>query len=227
MFGTYELALDAQGTINVTPNGMILGSETHVFANDIIIDGTISSTATNNDASIRGAGYRGSRTGSNSYNYGGSGGAHGGNSIGAGGNAGSSWGEVAAFGSVSRPWDYGGRGGNSGYYEYKHGGNGGGRIRITAGTSLVIQGSIQANGGGGAHASDTSYRRAGGGGGAGGSVQLTAPSITGGGVVTANGGNGGNSEGQEPAATAITMVEVVVHTVGTPSARVATPDHPG
>jgi hypothetical protein len=91
----------------------------------------------------------------------------------------------ACYGSYSQPNTLGSGGGLS-YAGY--GGNGGGRIQITAGGNVNVDGAIFANG-----ANGTNSRS---GGGAGGSIWITANNnFSGAGILTANGGNGEPTRG--------------------------------
>jgi hypothetical protein len=78
------------------------------------------------------------------------------------------------------------------------GGAGGGAIRLVARDSIMVLGSISANGAGGAGAPQSSSC-GGGGGGSGGYVALEAPTVTIGAMatVTANGGGGGGGGGDD------------------------------
>jgi hypothetical protein len=74
-------------------------------------------------------------------------------------------------------------------------GGGGGAVQLTARTSLVVNGSINASGagGGGATANGNRCSAGGGGGGTGGMIVLESPSVTvnGSAILAANGGGGG------------------------------------
>jgi hypothetical protein len=71
------------------------------------------------------------------------------------------------------------------------GGAGGGALQITCGSTITINGTINAGGGGGATAIQAASALGGGGGGSGGGVLLEAASFGGSGIVAANGGGGG------------------------------------
>lgn len=88
------------------------------------------------------------------------------------------------YGSLYQPTAMGSGGGSS---YAGAGGNGGGKIQITAGGSVTIDGSISANG-----ANATNSRA---GGGAGGGIWITATNVTGSGSLTANGGAGEPNRG--------------------------------
>jgi hypothetical protein len=87
----------------------------------------------------------------------------------------------------------GGSGGAAGGYGegLPVGGAGGGALQVSSHGPLVVDGAISAGGGGGAAAADE-WGQGGGGGGSGGSVLLEAPTISGAGLVAANGGAGGS-----------------------------------
>jgi hypothetical protein len=85
----------------------------------------------------------------------------------------------------------GGSGGSGGVSRFTGsgtgGGAGGGAIRIASSTSINVSGGIEANGGlGGAGSVGVDFD--GGGGGSGGAIHLVAPTITGGGALSARGG---------------------------------------
>ncbi len=83
-----------------------------------------------------------------------------------------------AYGSIAEPTDMG-SGGGSNVGDAYPGGSGGGRIRLAVPGTLLIDGSIRADGAGPANV----------GGGSGGSVLLSVGSLVGSGIVTANGGS--------------------------------------
>lgn len=108
------------------------------------------------------------------------GGSHGGR-----GNKGSSANAVPnSYGSIYEPNLPGGGGGRFSATASERGGYGGGVVRVDAATSVVIHGTIEANGENGS---------SNGAGGAGGSVVIKTPSLTGTGQINAIGGNGGTS----------------------------------
>ncbi len=72
-----------------------------------------------------------------------------------------------------------------------HGGGAGGAVQITAGSSITIDGTINAGGGGGVGGGVTVNTAGAGGGGSGGAILLEAPTVTIGGSLFANGGGGG------------------------------------
>jgi hypothetical protein len=88
------------------------------------------------------------------------------------------------YGSFTQPANLG-SGGGAGYSGI--GGVGGGRIQITAGGAVIINGLISANG-----ANGTNSRS---GGGSGGSIWITGQTLSGAGSITANGGAGEPSHG--------------------------------
>nr|CAD1844992.1 unnamed protein product [Ananas comosus var. bracteatus] len=88
--------------------------------------------------------------------------------------------DVYAWSTLSHPWSYGSKGGNSSL-ENQYGGDGGGRVMLKVDKSMLIDGSILAEGGvGGLN----------GGGGSGGSIIIHAFKLTGNGTISAAGGNG-------------------------------------
>lgn len=91
------------------------------------------------------------------------------------------------YGSATEPTALGSGGGNA---FRAQGGAGGGTLRLTVNGTLIIQGSVAANGLVGGVSSEQWYNY--GGGGAGGSVLLTAGTLAGSGVIAANGGAGGH-----------------------------------
>jgi hypothetical protein len=113
------------------------------------------------------------------------GGAGGGAAYGGAGGGGSFSGpQTTTYGSETNP-DYFGSGGGGGWGV--PGGVGGGRIRLTITGSLLLDGSVRADG---ADAPLPGTFYGGGGGGSGGTVNLYAATISGSGSVTANGGSG-------------------------------------
>jgi hypothetical protein len=97
-------------------------------------------------------------------------------------------GELAAMPTTLRGGCDGGSAGKNFTGAQPEGGKGGGAVMLAAGTSITIDGAINASGAGGNGGFDLS---GGAGGGSGGMIVLHAPTITGIGVVIANGGGGG------------------------------------
>ncbi|MCX6878918.1 MAG: hypothetical protein NTW21_34680, partial [Verrucomicrobia bacterium] len=95
----------------------------------------------------------------------------------------------SSYGSLTHPVDLGSGGSSSGGVS---GGSGGGAITLTVAGTLVLDGSISANGING----NSSYY--GGGGGSGGSVMLTCGVLSGSGAISANGGSSGSSSENGP-----------------------------
>lgn len=98
------------------------------------------------------------------------------------------------YGSIASPVDFGsggGSGGVGGGFDVS-GGTGGGAVRLNVGGNLVLNGSLTANGTGGG---SSGFSGNCGGGGSGGSIWLTARTLMGSGIVSADGGNGGGSKG--------------------------------
>jgi hypothetical protein len=123
----------------------------------------------------------------NSGNYAGGGAGHGGDG-GDGYNPGySGHGEGGnSYSSIISPLEIGSGGGGSG--ESPAGADGGGAVFLNASGTLIINGTITANGGNGQGASNAA-----GGGGSGGSIFLKGYNIKGNGTLSANGGTGGTS----------------------------------
>ncbi|MEM0243534.1 MAG: DUF87 domain-containing protein, partial [Candidatus Aenigmatarchaeota archaeon] len=96
-----------------------------------------------------------------------------------------------SYGSITQPIDFGSGGGGS--YSGR-GGNGGGAIFLNISDTLVINGSILANGENGVANAAGSLDRDGGGG-SGGSVWIIANKFIGNGSISANGGSGDNYGG--------------------------------
>ena len=95
------------------------------------------------------------------------------------------------YGSLTEPVGLGSGGGNGYGFNYTTGGGrGGGSIRLSVGGALVVEGSITANGANGGASGWTGNC---GGGGSGGSIYLTAETLAGSGVISADGGTGGSS----------------------------------
>lgn len=123
-------------------------------------------------------------------NYNGGGGAgHGG--VGGKGNGGGGGSGGAINGSPTNPVDLGsgGGGGEGNCGGGGYGGSGGGVLLLSVGGNLTINGTISANGQAG------QIGVTGGGGGAGGTINLSAASMAGSGVLQANGGNTGAGGG--------------------------------
>jgi hypothetical protein len=153
---TGELTIESTGTVNVNGRGYA-------------------------QAAGPGAGPNGNSGCSCTNGLSGAGGGHGGNG---GAGQGGTPGGGAANGSMSMPTLLGSGGGRRACGSGTAG-RGGGRVDLTIGTRLTLDGSIQANGGNGGNS--------GTGGGSGGSIRISAPIIesTGGSpLIRANGGNG-------------------------------------
>jgi hypothetical protein len=106
-----------------------------------------------------------------------------------GGLGGPGWYPASIYGSEVNPLQLGSGGGGGAFSSGQPGGNGGGAVFITAET-LVINGTIAANGQSGLPTWPGS-----GGGGSGGTVNIDAGLWIGNGTITANGGNSGNGNG--------------------------------
>lgn len=114
---------------------------------------------------------------------GGGGAAYGGN----GGRAQQGYAGGTGYGVYTLPTEFGSGGGNrSGYAST--GGHGGGVVKLSVGGTLTVTGTITADGNVGANSGDRKP-----GGGSGGSILITTGTITGNGIVKANGAQGGDS----------------------------------
>ena len=129
---------------------------------------------------VSGSGF-GTSSGSGGATNSGAGGGYGG--VGGSGSGGAGG---LAYGSITAPADLG-SGGGPGYMS--SGGSGGGTIWLTVGGTLRMDGLLAANGVG--CPSDFKY----GGGGSGGSIYLTAATVSGSGVIRAEGGTGNGQGG--------------------------------
>lgn len=187
-------------TLHLICNGAVCGAVTGtnltIYARQIILE-------TGTSISVEGAASSGSGAGSsvttpaNGRSDGGGGGGHSGTGGAGGGTNGGSGGTT--YGNGTEMGSPGGDVvGNSNYAD-AYGGHGGGLLTIRAG-SLVVNGSLLANGAGGdagvSPNGGTGAGGSGGGGGAGGSidVQVNTLSVGSTGVISANGGAGGDGE---------------------------------
>ena len=158
-------------------------SSSQVYTLDLTITNNLS-IESGSSINVDGRGYSNSNgpgKGGNNWNYaGGAGyGAEGGSSSGGAAAGGS------AYGSILEPTDIGSGGGSATGNSTK-GGSGGGAIKLTVGGSLILDGTITANGANGGGYS---------GGGSGGSIYLLLGTLTGSGTISAKGGGSGNSSG--------------------------------
>jgi hypothetical protein len=143
----------------------------------IAAGGSINADGANSSVSGLGAGQTLSSTGGG----GGSAGTGGPSSLGAAGGNGSS-------DSIATPATLGGRGGAGALGQIQgNGGNGGGLLRITVGATLRVDGTLSAEG-----APSSTLN---GGGGGGGSLAITAKTLAGAGLISANGGAGNTAGG--------------------------------
>ncbi|PKL30743.1 hypothetical protein CVV43_05480, partial [Candidatus Saccharibacteria bacterium HGW-Saccharibacteria-1] len=156
-------------SLHLMNNSSILlsGSSTVGSAINFNVDADVN-VETGSNINVSGAGYRanngsGTGTGNSGAGYGAVGGS---SSTAVGGSI---------YGDVATPSDMGSGGAGS------YGGIGGGLLKISSNTSVLINGSLLANG---SNATSTS------GGGSGGAIYLSAPSVKGAGVIQSNGGNG-------------------------------------
>ena len=171
-----------------TFNSLTINSGVTLTANvniTTVANFTVNSTAV---ISANGLGYGGGRL-SSGYGPGGGGGGTGDSNHGAGGGYGGAGGTTngvaggGTYGSLTQPTDLGSGGGGV-YDNTVDGAEGGGAIKIVAGGTLTVNGTIRANGSNVTGPNDRS-----GGGGSGGSIWLQAGTFAGtGGTITANGG---------------------------------------
>ena len=170
----------ATGDLTLYVNTLIVGQGTFIEASDLVSAGTGAGTSTTTQSNGRNDGGGGA-------GHGATGGAGGGTN---GGSGGSSYGNGTERGSQ-------GGGVSSSYHSAVYGGQGGGYIQIYADT-IIVNGSIEANGGNGdagsQASSGTGAGGSGGGGGSGGSIFIQTNSLTVGsnGVISSSGGNGGD-----------------------------------
>lgn len=165
---------------SVTINGTVTTSqnstaETYKFSHTTTGDYTISSTGIIN---VNEKGY----TPGYGPGKGGNGNGAGGAGYGGEGGRGTSAAGGPAYGSTTQPENIGSGGGTDGLGNNR---GGGGAVKIDAGGTLTINGSITANGG----TSLTGTSDVGGG--SGGSIWLISSTLAGSGSLSANGGNGG------------------------------------
>lgn len=170
----------ATGDLTLYVNTLRLEQGTSILANDLATGGLGAGTSTT--------------TATNGRNDGGGGAGHGGVGGAGGGNGGGSGG--SAYGNGTERGSQGG-GVSSSYHSAANGGSGGGYLRIFA-DQVIVNGTVQANGGNGdagsQASSGTGAGGSGAGGGSGGSVFIQANSLTlsNAGIISANGGTGGN-----------------------------------
>jgi len=164
-----------------------------LYVNTLRVEMGASITA--NDLTSGNTGQGGSTTtATNGRNDGGGGGGHGGTGGAGGGTSGGSGGST--YGNGTQAGSQGG-GVSSSIHNAVSGGLGGGLVRIFA-SNIIVNGTVQANGGDGDAGSTVSQGSgpggSGGGGGSGGSVFIQTNALTVGstGVIRANGGDGGD-----------------------------------
>lgn len=171
-----NLNIDSGQTASVKAhNGTYYGATSITAINTVNIQGTLNGSSKGYQGSCTTGTGEGAGIGTSCSSGSGSGAGHGGY----GGSNSTSSGNI--YGSTFNP-TYMGSSGGGGYKST--GGSGGAAIKIT-GATIVIDGSILANGG----AASNNW----GGGGSGGSIFLSGETISGSGIITANGGNGGTS----------------------------------
>ena len=170
----------ATGNLTLYVNTLIVGQGTSIQANDLVIGGSGAGTSTT--------------TPTNGRNDGGGGAGHGGSGGLGGGVNGGSGGPTYGNGTET-----GSQGGDvsSSYHSAAYGGTGGGYIQIYA-DNIVVNGSIEADGGSGDSGSQASSGTgpggSGGGGGSGGSILIQTNTLDVGssGLISTNGGFGGD-----------------------------------
>jgi hypothetical protein len=182
--GSRPLVLLATGTITVTTTGTL---DVSSFRADV---GAGGNTGTCSAAT---AGTADTGNGASSGAGGGGGGGFGtpGGTGGSGDVAGGGGGGTTALAQI-RGGCRGARGGTSSVGSGGEGGNGGGTVYLIGGGSIVIDGTVKANGSGG---NGGPNKAGGGGGGSGGLVAFDTPSLAIAGTVYANGGGGGEGGG--------------------------------
>ena len=172
----------ATGDLTLYVNTLIVGQGTSIQANDLVMGGSGAGTSTT--------------TPTNGRNDGGGGAGHGGSGGLGGGVNGGSGGSTYGNGSET-----GSQGGDvsSSYHSAAYGGTGGGYIQIYA-DNIIVNGSIEADGGNGDSGSQSSSGTgsggSGGGGGSGGSILIQTNTLDVGssGLISTNGGFGGETQ---------------------------------
>ncbi|MGB2070850.1 MAG: hypothetical protein ACPHVR_04370 [Poseidonia sp.] len=170
----------ATGDLTLYVNTLRVEQGTSVLANDVATGGLGAGTSTT--------------TATNGRNDGGGGAGHGGVGGAGGGTGGGSGG--SAYGNGTERGSQGGSVSSS-YHSAANGGGGGGYLRIFA-DQVIVNGTIQANGGNGDSGSQASSGTGAGGSGAGGGsggsvfIQANSLSLSSTGILSANGGTGGN-----------------------------------
>ncbi|MFZ2777675.1 MAG: fibronectin type III domain-containing protein, partial [Candidatus Moraniibacteriota bacterium] len=172
------------GDVTIQSGGTITGNATITAANVTVASG--GSINVNNKGYAggnvaNGSGPGGGGGGGGDYTFGGGGGYGG-----VGGNGSAGYAGGITYGSITGPTDLGSGGGGA-WSAGAKGGAGGGAIKIVAGGIANISGSITANGESGLSAVSTA-----GGGGSGGSIWIQSGTLTGSGLIAANGGGGNN-----------------------------------
>ncbi|XP_020083970.1 uncharacterized protein LOC109707240 isoform X3 [Ananas comosus] len=170
-----SITVNVSGNIKIGAHAEIIAGSVSFDATDVLLDhhSTINTTSL--------GGLPPSQTSGTPIGHDGAGGGHGGRGASCVKSNKTNWGgDVYAWSTLSHPWSYGSKGGNSSL-ENQYGGDGGGRVMLKVDKSLLIDGSILAEGGvGGLN----------GGGGSGGSIIIHAFKLTGNGTISAAGGNG-------------------------------------
>lgn len=178
--GTRTASIDMGGNITLQTGVVITG-------NLSLLEGTNIDVQTGAQITADGMGnighwnLVGEGSGPGAAGNGGGGGGHGG----AGGTVGGAGGTT--YGSATNPTAWGSSGG--GYTTA--GGVAGGALRISASTSITINGNITSDGLTSPNTTAGGCCKATGGGGAGGSIWISAPTVTGNGVIYARGGSSG------------------------------------
>lgn len=170
-------------------------SNSSTIENALMVSSTAITVNSGGEISATGRGYGG---GIGATNGNGPGGGRFSNAYGGGGGYGGAGGKGndasaiggVIYGTTSTPEDYAGSGGAGGFNsDSHHGGAGGGVIKLT-GTTIVVNGTVSANGSLGTNSCGGIAGA--GGGGAGGGVRIVADTLSGSGTISANGFNGSN-----------------------------------
>ncbi len=190
LLGVKSLQLPALSLTNSSNLTHLDATATQVYGLDISVGGAMSIDATS-AVNVNGRGYLGGRRPGNSIDYGRTSGnvTTNGSSKRAGGSYGGTGGSGtgaiigSSYGVLTDPTEPGGGGGGYNYYGDYPGGDGGGLIRLTVAGTLAVDGTISTDG--------STPGSNGNGGGAGGGIYIHTVSISGSGVISANGGSAG------------------------------------
>ena len=181
-------SLTVSGVLTHKANSSVIANTLMVSSTAITVNsgGYISATGRGYSGGISNTNGNGPGGGVNANLYGGGGGYGG---AGGRGNDASATGGII-YGATSTPEYEAGSGGGGGFNSVSHyGGSGGGIVKLL-GSTVVISGTVSANGGIGTNSCGGVAGA--GGGGAGGGVRIIADTLSGSGSIEANGGNGAN-----------------------------------